>query len=220
MNEAIMTALGNAITTLTAALEAAQAGQLVEACELLTAAEGHLEAGQGGNAAHAARRRKALRLEAEVRALLPEPEAAAPLAPSPAKAPRGVAPAQALTADAWVRVGEALRAEGADAGALELAAQQQQQVQAQALIARERQRARVAERLALQARVEAAALLGNTDAANQAWDRLFDVVTALRGAEGKARRSGQPDQQAACDYHAAREDALKIRRWARGGQGV
>ncbi|MFC6663939.1 hypothetical protein ACFP9V_19200 [Deinococcus radiopugnans] len=125
-----------------------------------------------------------------------------------------------MTADAWVRVGEALRAEGADAGALELAAQQQQQVQTQALIARERQRARVAERLALQARVEAAALHGDIDAANQAWDRLFDVVTALRGAEGKARRSGQPDQQAACDYHAAREDALKIRRWARGGQGV
>ncbi len=221
MNETIMTALGTAVTTFTAAMEAAQAGRIQEARELLIAAEGHLQEGQGGNAAHAARRRKALRLEAEVRALLPEPEdTALVVAVSPTKALRGVAPAQTLEADAWARVGEALRTEGADAEALDLAAGQHEQVQAEALIARERQRARVAERSALQARVESAALRGETDAANCAWDRLFDVVTALRGAEGKARRSGQPDEQAARDYHAAREDTLKIRRWGRESQDV
>lgn len=220
MNETIMTALGTAVTTLTAALEAAQAGRSDEARELLATADRHLEEGQGGNAAHAARRRKALRLEAEVRALLPEPEPTVLETVSPVKAPRGVAPAQALEADAWARVGEALRAEGANADALDLTAGQHEKVQAEALIARERQRARVAERLALQARVEAAALRGDTDAANRAWDRLFDVVTALRGTEGKARRAGQPDEQAARDYQAAREDTLKIRRWGRQGQGV
>ncbi|CAM3264841.1 hypothetical protein DESA109040_05745 [Deinococcus saxicola] len=221
MNETIMTALGHAVTTLTTALKVAQAGRIDETRELLIAAESHLEEGQGGNAAHAARRRKALRLEAEVRALLPEPEdTALVVAASPTKALRGVAPPQTLEADAWARVGEALRAGGADAEALDLAAGQHEQVQAEALIARERQRARVAERLALQARVEAAALTGDIDAANCAWDRLFDVVTALRGTEGKARRSGQPDEQAARDYHAAREDTLKIRRWGRGAQAA
>ncbi|MFC6662870.1 hypothetical protein [Deinococcus multiflagellatus] len=79
MNEALMTALGEAKTAATEAKTAAEAGNFKEARTLLEIMEERLEEGKGGNAAHAARRRAILKLEAEVRAILD----AADEAPSP-----------------------------------------------------------------------------------------------------------------------------------------
>jgi len=68
------------------------------------------------------------------------------------------------------------------------------------------------------ARVEAAALGGEVDAANTAWDKLFDIVTALQISELNARRKGANEAERAvklANYTAAREDSLRIRQWAR-----
>ncbi|SMB86367.1 hypothetical protein SAMN00790413_03787 [Deinococcus hopiensis KR-140] len=260
MNEALMTALASALE----ARVAVDAGRFDEARQLLVIMDEHLDQGQGGNAAHSARRKKILRLESEVRDLLPAAETptakAAPVveatptdvevsdapvvtpvaastaddvAPpvaqastdpkevtSPALEPvaakkKGVAAPQHLPAEAWALVGEALRAEGADVATLDaLAARHRYMVKART--ERNTYGMKVAERLALQAEVEAAALRGDVDAANKAWDRLFDVVTAIRGAAQKLRRAGTPDPEKDRDYDAARVDSLKIKAWARG----
>lgn len=71
---------------------------------------------------------------------------------------------------------------------------------------------------ALIARIEAAALRGKVDAANTAWDRLFDIVTALWISELNARRKGADEAERAtklANYTVAREDSLRIRQWAR-----
>ena len=76
---------------------------------------------------------------------------------------------------------------------------------------------KVAQRLTLMARVEAAALRGEVDVANTVWDRLFDIVTALRISEMNARRKGADEAERAeklANYTAAREDSLRIRQWA------
>jgi len=73
-------------------------------------------------------------------------------------------------------------------------------------------------RISKLARVEAAALRGEVDAANSAWNRLFDIVTALRISELNARRKNADEAERAtklANYTAAREDSLRIRQWAR-----
>ncbi|MFC6663035.1 hypothetical protein [Deinococcus multiflagellatus] len=77
--------------------------------------------------------------------------------------------------------------------------------------------AKVEERFYRQAQVEAAALTGDVAAANEAWDRLFDVVTAIRSREGAARRKKLPvAAEMGPIYEAARLDSLRIKGWARG----
>lgn len=148
---------------------------------------------------------------------LPEVVPVALPAPTKARAPRGTAPAHSLSADEWSRVAAALRAQGADIGTLDAETERFTAQMEQARIERNTFRARVMERQALQARLEAAALRGDLDAANAAWDRLFDVVTAIRSMEGTHRRkTGQADPEKAAAYDAAREASLKVRRWARG----
>lgn len=94
MNEALMTALAETLIAAEEALDAAQAGRFDEARRLLVIVDEGIESGQGGNAAHAARRRKILRLESEVRALLPVEETPATnAAPADAPAELEVAPA-------------------------------------------------------------------------------------------------------------------------------
>ena len=83
-------------------------------------------------------------------------------------------------------------------------------------------RAKVLEGQALQARVEVAALRGDYAAANAAWDRLFDVVTAIRSLEGGYRRKhgGVADPAKVAAYDAARAGRLKISQWSQGKQLV
>lgn len=267
MNEIIMTALAEALTAVTEAGEAAADGRFTEARDLLAIMEEKLAEGEGGNAAHAARRRKILRLEAEVRAALPkttaevttevateaaqdaptlpteapaaadvveEPQAepASPVEtpaaaaaavevstaqPAPAKT-RQVAPPLALSAEQWALVAQGLTAAGESAEGRAAEAAQFEAQQQEARIAKETFRAKVFEGQALQARAEAAALAGDVDAANSAWDRLFDVVTAIRSLEGGHRRKngGVADPVKAAAYDAARAGRLKITQWAQG----
>jgi len=61
------------------------------------------------------------------------------------------------------------------------------------------------------------------DAANAAWDRLFDIVTALRISELNARRKDADEAERdarLANYTAAREDSLRIRQWARSVQAA
>ncbi|GAA4015917.1 hypothetical protein GCM10022631_30240 [Deinococcus rubellus] len=253
MNETIQSALATAVTAATEALEAAQQGQLNEARELLAIVDEQLALGEGGNAAAAARRKKILRLQAETQALLdaalvelepvqPEPlalpaeEAPANLplpAPLPPvadaapeladKAPRKVAAPVYLTPDAWGRVALALRAQGIDPAQQDALADEHDAQAEYASIDRNTYAVKVAQRIALLARVQAAALRGEVDAANAAWDRLFDVVTALRISELNARRKGADEAERAmklANYSAAREDSLRIRQWARSVQAA
>lgn len=283
MNETIMTALAEALTAVTEAQEAATEGRFAEARDLLTIMEEKLAEGEGGNAAHAARRRKILRLEAEVRAVLPDaPEPAAaqadaaeavgaeddsnripddivdaaldqpsepdlepadqpvtaeadgqpteqpapahptpaeanPAEPAPAKS-RAVAAPHAYTAEQWSLVAKGLEAAGETAEGRAAEAVQFEAQQVEARTAKENFRAKVFEGQALQARVEAAALAGDVDAANKAWDRLFDVVTAIRSLEGTHRRKngGVADPAKAAAYDAARDGRLKISQWSQG----
>ncbi|MBZ9715371.1 hypothetical protein [Deinococcus multiflagellatus] len=300
MNEALMTALGEAKTAATEAKTAAEAGNFKEARTLLEIMEERLEEGKGGNAAHAARRRAILKLEAEVRAILdaadeapqPETDAPAPLplptpevtlplppvaelqtealpasgaerqdyvpedlgqdrhdyVPAPAvpeegyqgddagrdrqdyePAPvaqegpkvRGVAAPHSLTAEEWARVADALRAQGVTVEARQGDATRHEAAYKAATEARDTWRAKVEERFFRQAQLDVAALTGDVAAANAAWDRLFDVVTAIRSREGAARRKGRPEAATMKPvYEAARDESLQIRRWARGVQAA
>lgn len=74
----------------------------------------------------------------------------------------------------------------------------------EAKIARDTHRIKLAEAALLQARVKVAALGGDVDAANVAWDRLFDVTTGLRGAAQKLQRAGTPDAAKDAAYEQAR----------------
>ncbi|KQR37807.1 hypothetical protein [Deinococcus sp. Leaf326] len=297
MNEA-MNALAEAVTAAEEALEAAKAGRWAEARTLLGIMDSALERGEGGNATHASRRRKILRLEAEVHeALKAEPVAevvpaeapaqpevaaeqpaleftgseAAPevlkvtpaaepelpaaevdapaevallapelpvadlesekaptasgAAPAPvqpdaapvaAKAPRNVAPPKELTAEAWNRVGTALRLQGMDAAERAAALPDLQVALNEAKIARNTHGTKVAEAALLQARVDVAALEGDVDGANAAWDRLFNVTTGLRGAAQKLQRAGTPDAAKTAAYEQARQFNLRVSAWGRG----
>ncbi|NTX99260.1 hypothetical protein [Deinococcus sp. JMULE3] len=136
-------------------------------------------------------------------------------ADAPAKV-RGVAAPHALPADGWERVAAALRAQGTDVEAREADAARHGHLQAEAEDARDTWRARVEERFALQARLEVCAMRGDHDGANAAWDRLFDVVTAIRSREGAARRRGLPEAAAMRPvFEAANEDSKQVRQWAR-----
>ncbi|GAA5437691.1 hypothetical protein M8445_17285 (plasmid) [Deinococcus aquaticus] len=135
---------------------------------------------------------------------------------APAKV-RGVAAPHALPDEGWDRVAAALRAQGTDAEAREADAARHGRLQGDAEDARDTWRARVEERFALQAQLEVCALRGDYAGANAAWDRLFDVVTAIRSREGAARRRGLPGAAAMRPvYDAANQDSLQVRRWARG----
>lgn len=218
-----MTALGTALETAQQALAAAQAGDFTAARELLATAEALRQDAEqtfgNGNAAHAQRRAKITRVEAAALELLPaevEAPAEAPGAEAaPTKKARGVAPAHALGADDWARVAAALEADGATAAARAEFAAARRAEREELLIQNDRFGAKVAEREALQAEVEAAALALDVDAANAAWDRLFDVCTAIRSQEGIARRAGKPDPVKQAAHEAARDDAARLRRLAR-----
>ena len=253
MNETLKTALATALTAATEALDAAQTGQLTEARQLLTIVDEQLALGEGGNAAAAARRGKILRLQAETQTLMdaasvetepvePEPTEEAPIdapanlplpAPLPPvadaaperadKAPRKAAAPVYLTPEAWGRVRAALVALGVDPVERDAVAAEQEQAAQGAAIGRDTYAVKVAQRLALLARVEAAALRGEVDAANTAWDKLFDIVTALRISELNARRKNADEAERAAklaNYTAAREDSLRIRQWARSVQAA
>lgn len=265
MNEAIKTALAEALTAAEEAQVAAQTGNFAEARALLEVVEAGLNAGETRNPALMNRRLKIIRIQASVEAMLPaddaatetdaepvvaveapsqadaeptqEPEVAPVAEPAPAPialpaptevelppvaqadAPakvRGVAAPHALPADGWERVAAALRAQGTDVEAREADAARHGRLQAEAEDARDTWRARVEERFALQARLEVCALRGDHDGANAAWDRLFDVVTAIRSREGAARRRGLPEAAAMRPvFEAANEDSKQVRQWAR-----
>ena len=137
-------------------------------------------------------------------------------ADAPVKA-RGVAAPHALPDEGWDRVAAALRAQGTEVEAREADAARHGRLQGDAEDARDTWRARVEERFALQAQLEVCALRGDYAGANAAWDRLFDVVTAIRSREGAARRRGLPEAAAMRPvYDAANQDSLQVRRWARG----
>ncbi len=122
-----------------------------------------------------------------------------------------------LPDDGWDRVAAGLRMLGVTAEDLDVAAAAHEFAQQEASKSRDTYGVKVAERLALQARLEAAALRGEYATANAAWDRLFDVVTALRGRESMARRRKLPDADVKAElYDDARLDSLKIKQWARG----
>lgn len=280
MNEAIKTALAEALTAAEEAQTAAQAGNFDEARALLDVVEAGLNAGETRNPALVNRRLKIIRIQASVEALLPaaeepsteepaaepvvevpaqadaepvqQPEvdaapvaeptqepAAAPVdepAPAPVALPaptevelppvaqadaparvRGVAAPHALPDEGWDRVAAALRAQGTEVEAREADAARHKRLQGEAEEARDTWRARVEERFALQARLEVCALRGDHDGANAAWDRLFDVVTAIRSREGAARRRGLPEAAAMRPvFEAANEDSKQVRQWARG----
>ncbi|GHG41218.1 hypothetical protein GCM10017784_40130 [Deinococcus indicus] len=151
---------------------------------------------------------------------LPEPAETElpPVAQSDAPAKvRGVAAPHALPDEGWDRVAAALRAQGTDAEAREADAARHGRLQGDAEDARDTWRARVEERFALQAQLEVCALRGDYAGANAAWDRLFDVVTAIRSREGAARRRGLPGAAAMRPvFESANQDSLQVRRWARG----
>lgn len=226
MKENLMTALGEALETAQNALAAAEAGNFAAARELLDLMDtqrDEAEATYGlGNAAHSQRRAKITRVEAATRELLPAEEVPAP-APAPAAAPaqekkvRNAAPAQTLTAEQWGRVGAALAADGVTAEARAEFARTRRAEREALQAQNDRFGAQVAEREALQAEVEAAALTGDVDAANAAWDRLFDVCTAIRTKEGIARRAGKPCPVKLAAHIAARDAAAWVRRAAREG---
>ena len=135
---------------------------------------------------------------------------------APAKV-RGVAAPHALPDEGWDRVAAALRAQGNDAEARAADAARHGRLQGDAEDASDTWRARVEERFALQAQLEVCALRGDYAGANAAWDRLFDVVTAIRSREGAARRRGLPGAAAMRPvYDAANQDSLQVRQWARG----
>jgi len=238
MNDTLKTALATALTAATEAFDAAQRGQLTEARQLLTIVDEQLALGEGGNAAAAARRGKILRLQAETQTLLDaapvetapvEPELAVPAGPPLSasawadKTPRKAAAPVYLAPEAWGRVRAALVALGVDPVERDAVAAEQDQAAQDAAIGRDTYAVKVAQCLALIARVEAAALRGEVDAANSAWDRLFDIVTALRISELNARRKGADEAERAvklANYTAAREDSLRIRQWARSVQAA
>ncbi|MDK2013500.1 MULTISPECIES: hypothetical protein [unclassified Deinococcus] len=129
---------------------------------------------------------------------------------------RGVAAPHALPDEGWDRVAAALRAQGTEVEAREADAARHKRLQGDAEEARDTWRARVEERFALQAQLEVCALRGDYDGANAAWDRLFDVVTAIRSREGAARRRGLPEAAAMRPvFEAANEDSKQVRQWAR-----
>ena len=129
----------------------------------------------------------------------------------------GVAAPHALPDEGWDRVAAALRAPGTEVEAREADAARHGRLQGDAEDARETWRARVEERFALQAQLEVCALRGDYAGANAAWDRLFDVVTAIRSREGAARRRGLPEAAAMRPvFEAANEDSKQVRQWARG----
>ncbi|MFB9992035.1 hypothetical protein ACFFLM_08690 [Deinococcus oregonensis] len=101
--------------------------------------------------------------------------------PAPSRAPRNMPAPHALPDDGWDRVAAGLRMLSVSADDLDVAAAAHEFAQEEARKNRDTYGLKVAERLALQARREAAALRGEYGAANAAWDRLFDVVTALCG---------------------------------------
>ncbi|MDR6330567.1 hypothetical protein [Deinococcus soli (ex Cha et al. 2016)] len=137
-------------------------------------------------------------------------------ADAPAKV-RGVAAPHALPDEGWDRVAAALRAQGTEVEAREADAARHKRLQGDAEEARDTWRARVEERFALQAQLEVCALRGDYAGANAAWDRLFDVVTAIRSREGAARRRGLPEAAAMRPvFEAANEDSKQVRQWARG----
>ncbi|RJF74518.1 hypothetical protein D3875_04355 [Deinococcus cavernae] len=145
--------------------------------------------------------------------------AAQEAAPEPTQAkPRQAASPHAYTAEGWALVAAGLRAAGEEADELDRDAAQFDAQRAVARTERDTFRAKVCEGQALQAQVEAAALRGDVEAANAAWDRLFDVVTAIRSMEGTHRRKngGQADPFKAACYDAAREGRLKISQWSQG----
>lgn len=268
MNEAIKTALAEALTAAEEAQTAAQAGHFDEARTLLDVVEAGLNAGETRNPALMNRRLKIIRIQASVEALLPaaeepsteepaaapvveapaqadaepvqEPEAAPVDEPTPTPAPvalpapaetelppvaqadapakvRGVAAPHALPDEGWDRVAAALRAQGIEVEAREADAARHKRLQGDAEDARDTWRARVEERFALQAQLEVCALRGDYAGANAAWDRLFDVVTAIRSREGAARRRGLPEAAAMRPvFEAANEDSKQVRQWARG----
>lgn len=130
---------------------------------------------------------------------------------------RGVAAPHALPDEGWDRVAAALRAQGTEVEAREADAARHKRLQGDAEEARDSWRARVEERFALQAQLEVCALRGDYAGANAAWDRLFDVVTAIRSREGAARRRGLPEAAAMRPvFEAANEDSKQVRQWARG----
>lgn len=222
MKANLMTALGEALETAQNALAAAEAGEFATARALLSqmdAQRDEAEATYGlGNAAHAQRRAKITRVEAAARELLPAEEVPAPAAaPVKEKKARNAAPAQALTAEQWGRVGDALRADGVSAEARAEFARARRAQREALQDQNDRFAAQVAEREALQAEVEAAALAGDVPAANAAWDRLFDVCTVIRTKEGIARRAGKPCPVKLVAHVAARDDAAWVRRAARRG---
>ena len=163
----------------------------------------------------------------EAPANLPLPAPLPPVADAAAeradKAPRKVAAPVYLTPEAWGRVGLALRAQGVDAAEQDALADEHDAAAEYASIERNTYAVKVAQRIALLARVQAAALRGEVDAANTAWDKLFDVVTALRISELNARRKNADEAERATklsNYTAAREDSLRIRQWARSVQAA
>ncbi|GAA3999914.1 hypothetical protein GCM10022631_08600 [Deinococcus rubellus] len=223
MNETLKTALATALTAATEAFDAAQQGQFTEARQLLTIVAEQLALGEGGNAAAAACRGKILRLEVETQTLLDAAPVDLEPANLPLPAPRKAAAPVYLTAEAWSRVRAALVALGVDPLKRDAVAAEQEQAAQAAAIGRNSYAVKVAQRLTLVARVEAAALRGEVDAANTAWDRLFDIVTALRISELNARRKNADEAERAlklANYTAAREDSLRIRQWARSVQAT
>ena len=223
MKANLMTALGEALETAQNALAAAEAGEFATARELLgqmDAQRDEAEATYGlGNAAHAQRRAKITRVEAAARELLPAEEVPAEVVAAPVKEKkaRNAAPAQALTAEQWGRVGDALRADSVSPEARAEFARARRAQREALQDQNDRFAAQVAEREALQAEVEAAALVGDVAAANAAWDRLFDVATAIRTKEGITRRAGKPCPVKLAAHVAARDDAAWVRRAARRG---
>ncbi|MFC4637898.1 hypothetical protein [Deinococcus hohokamensis] len=151
--------------------------------------------------------------------VVPVATALAPVATGEAKR-KGVAPPHSLSAEGWALVAAGLASLGMVAADREADALRFTKERQQALLERNTYAAKVAERQIPQVQIEATALTGHIEAANAAWDRLFDVVTALRGAVGKARRAGEPCEEKVANDHAAREDSLRIRHWARGTQAA
>ena len=258
---ALMDILGEGVTAAEEALAAAKAGRAGEARDLLKIADEQLEAGQGGSAAHAQRRRKLLRLMNEAQGQLPAeetpasaPEADVPAAPAqvadaaptePVEAPvPAEEPAAAPEADAaaekakrasapgahrpgqptegqWAKVAEALLLEETNPDWREADAERHWAAMDRAEIEHPKTRfwMRVEEAQALHAELEVAVLRGDFAAANERWERIFDVDTNIRSkAQGERRKGLEGAGEKLAAYEAARARTARIKGWLKAGK--
>lgn len=152
-------------------------------------------------------------------AVAPEADAAAAGA-KPDRIPGGHRPGQPTEAQ-WGKVAEALLLEETDPDWREADAERHWAAMDRAEIDHPKTRfwMRVEEAQALHAELEVAVLRGDFAAANERWERIFDVDTNIRSkAQGERRKGLKSAEEKMAAYEAARARTARIKAWLKAGK--